>query len=290
MFETPQITRFAPSPTGRLHLGHAYSALVADHHARASGGRFLLRIEDIDQGRARPAYEQAIFDDLRWMGLEWPEPVMRQSGRMDAYAQALDALTTRGLLYPCFCTRKDIAAEIEASGHAPHGPDGPIYPGLCKHLSDEEVAQRIAASEAFAMRLHMDRALGAAVEELSFIECGKGPDVENGKVLAKPTIFGDVVLARKDVATSYHLAVVVDDAAQGITLVTRGADIFPSTHLHRLLQALLGLPTPAYLHHTLMTDEAGNRLAKRHDARALAALRESGLSGADVMRMLPAIP
>ncbi len=287
----PYTTRFAPSPTGRLHLGHAYAALVASDMATASGGTFLLRIEDIDGRRARPEFERGIFDDLKWLGLSWPGPIMRQSERMKAYGVAIAALRSRDLIYPCFCTRKDIAAEIGASGAAPHattmGPDGPIYPGICKTMSPGERRRRIAAGDAHALRLHMDRALNLINGPLVFQECAEGMNGESGTITATPEIFGDVVLARKEVATSYHLAVVVDDAAQGVTLVTRGRDIFPSTHLHRLLQALLDVPTPAYLHHQLICDENGKRLAKRNDALSLAALRESGKSPADIRRMLP---
>lgn len=284
----PNITRFAPSPTGHLHLGHAYAALVAWEYAQASGGTFLLRIEDIDGRRTKPEYERAIFTDLKWLGLSWPGPIVRQSERMKAYATALQNLRGKDLLYPCFCTRKDIAEEIGASGRAPHatslGPDGPMYPGICKGLSPQERRTRIAAGEPHALRLHMDRALKLAPGPLSFREFGQQ---EKRLVDATPEIFGDVVLARKEVATSYHLAVVVDDAAQGVTLVTRGRDIFPSTHLHRLLQALLDVPTPDYLHHELICDADGKRLAKRNDALSLAALREAGETPASIRAMLP---
>ena len=266
---TQIVTRFAPSPTGRLHLGHAYSALFGWQIARAGGGRFLLRIEDIDPGRCRPEFEAGILEDLDWLGLDWETPVMRQSERLDAYADALETLDSAGLLYPCFCTRKDIRREIVAAGHAPHGPDGPIYPGICRHISKAESDGRVASGVPYALRLRLDEALG-----------GAGPlrfqDRELGETAADPTPFGDVVLARKDVRTSYHLAVVVDDAMQGVTAVTRGVDLRPATHLHRLLQHLLGLPVPAYAHHRLLTDADGRRLAKRDRAQTIQALRESG--------------
>ncbi|MFP4005060.1 MAG: tRNA glutamyl-Q(34) synthetase GluQRS [Alphaproteobacteria bacterium] len=295
---TPPVTRFAPSPTGPLHLGHAFAALYA--HDAAAGGRFLLRIEDLDRGRSRAEYEQAIHDDLAWLGLTWEMPVMRQSERADAYRAALDRLEAAGLLYPCFCTRKEIQAEIAASAAAPHGPgavsgpnavsgpEGPVYPGTCRALSAGEREERIAAGAPFALRLDMGRALKACPGPLSFEERGAGPGGETGVITAAPEPFGDVVLARKDAAAAYHLACVVDDAEQGVTLVTRGEDLFAATHLHRLLQALLGLPVPAYAHHRLIRDETGRRLAKRDDARALATLREQGASAEDVRRMVGA--
>ncbi|MQX36555.1 tRNA glutamyl-Q(34) synthetase GluQRS [Roseospira navarrensis] len=271
-----RITRFAPSPTGLLHLGHAHSALFAARLAAAGpGGRFLVRIEDIDAGRCRPEYEAAILEDLAWLGLTWETPVRRQSGHMDHYAAALDRLRAAGLLYPCFCTRKDIQAEIAASPSAPHGPDGPLYPGTCRALDPADVADRLAAGAPHALRLDMAAALARVGGPLSWHDAAAGPQA------ARPALFGDVVLARKDIPTSYHLAVTLDDAAQGITLVTRGRDLFEATHVHRLLQALLTLPTPAYHHHGLLTDEAGRRLAKRDNARALRTLRESGVSPAE---------
>ncbi|MGE0748301.1 MAG: tRNA glutamyl-Q(34) synthetase GluQRS, partial [Rhodospirillales bacterium] len=227
------VTRFAPSPTGHLHLGHAYAAWFAQTHATA--GRFLLRIEDIDRDRCRPEYEAAIFDDLAWLGLDWAPPAMRQSARFDAYRAALDRLQAQGLLYPCFCTRRD----IEAAATAPHlvqaGPDGPLYPGTCRRLPAGDRADRMARGDAFALRLDMAAATRLA-GPLAWTDRGRGAQA------AQPAQFGDVVLARKDTPASYHLAVVVDDAAQGIDLVTRGEDLFAATHVHRLLQALLGLP------------------------------------------------
>lgn len=283
---TAPVTRFAPSPTGPLHLGHAFSALYAHDAARKGGGRFLLRIEDLDQGRSRPEYEQGIYDDLAWLGLSWETPVMRQSERTAAYEAALARLEAQGLLYPCFCTRKEIQAEIAASVAAPHGPEGPVYPGTCRTLSVGECEDRIAAGAPHALRLDMERALTIRALRLTFEERGAGPAGETGSVRAHPEHFGDVVLARKDAAAAYHLACVVDDAAQGVTLVTRGEDLFPATHLHRLLQMLLGLPAPAYSHHRLIRDESGRRLAKRDDARAVATLRAEGASAAEVRQRM----
>ncbi len=275
----PLITRFAPSPTGLLHLGHAYSALFAWRLAEASGGRFVLRIEDIDPGRCRPEFEAAIHEDLAWLGLAWEEPVMRQSARIDAYGAALGALDDRGLLYPCFCTRSDIADEIARSGAAPHaphhGPDGPVYPGICRNLDAVARSARIAAGDPYALRLEMAKAL-AQVGPLSWF------DRTRGEQTARPGAFGDVVLARKDVATSYHLAVTVDDAAQGITLVTRGEDLFAATHIHRLLQALLGLDVPEWHHTPLLANEKGVRLAKRDRAETLRTMREGGIAPGDI--------
>jgi glutamyl-Q tRNA(Asp) synthetase len=263
-----ETTRFAPSPTGFMHLGHAYSALFAAA-AAGPGGRFLLRIEDIDQGRCRPVYEAAIREDLAWLGLTWAEPVRRQSEHHADYARALGQLEDQGLLYPCFCTRREIAEEIRRAGQAPHGPDGPLYPGTCRSLSRGERAARIAAGEPHALRLDMASAVTRA-GELAWHDRGLG------RVTARPQDLGDPVLARKDAGTSYHLAVTLDDALQEITLVTRGEDLVPATHLHRLLQALLGLPVPEWQHHRLLTDEAGRRFAKRDQSLSIRALREAG--------------
>jgi glutamyl-Q tRNA(Asp) synthetase len=279
---TAPVTRFAPSPTGPLHLGHAFAALVAHDMACEADGRFLLRIEDLDQGRSRAEYEQAICDDLAWLGLTWEQPVIRQSERTNAYTAALARLKAQGLLYPCFCTRKEIEAEIAASAAAPHGPDGALYPGICRELSEADRREREAHGEPFALRLHMERALSIVTGPLAFEERGAGPGGEAGIITVYPQQFGDVVLARKDAAAAYHLACVVDDAAQGVTLVTRGEDLFPATHLHRLLQALLGLPAPSYAHHRLIRDETGRRLAKRDDARSLATLRADGVTPEEV--------
>ncbi len=273
------VTRFAPSPTGGLHLGHAYSALDAFEAARTAGGRFLLRIEDIDQGRCRPEFEQGIYDDLNWLGLTWEQPVRRQSDHFDDYKAALDHLSERGLVYPCFCTRKDIAAEIEAAGGAPQGPDGPVYPGTCRHLTESERSARIDAGVTYAMRLDMTAAV-ARTGRLMW------RDLNEGEIAARPERFGDVVLARKDSPTSYHLAVTYDDDLQGVSLVTRGVDLFDATDVHRLLQALLGLDTPDYRHHKLLTGADGKRLAKRDKAATLRDLRASGKSPEDVRALI----
>lgn len=283
MHQPPIVTRFAPSPTGLLHLGHAHSALFAWQAAKDGGGHFLLRIEDIDPGRCRPEFVQAIFEDLAWLGLQWELPVRVQSEHMPDYARALGELDGIGLLYPCFCTRKDIEAEIGAAGHAPHGPDGPVYPGLCRHLSAGQRAERIGQGIPYALRLDM----AAAARRVGKLEWH---DRQAGTQVARPELFGDVVLARKDTATSYHLAVTVDDALQGVSLVTRGADLFEATHVHRLLQALLGLPVPQWHHHRLLTDDAGRRYAKRDRALTLASLRQAGHSPDAVRRMAGVIP
>lgn len=259
----PVTTRFAPSPTGRLHQGHAFSAQIAHDFARSRGGRFLLRIEDIDAGRAREEHVAGIFEDLAWLGIGWDGPVVRQSARLPLYAAALARLGAIGLTYPCFCTR----AEIAASASAPHGPEGPRYPGTCRRLPQAVRARR--SGEPHAVRLDMAAAVARA-----------GPlawhDATAGVVVADPLPHGDVVLARKDAPTSYHLAVTVDDAAQGVTDIVRGVDLFAATHVHRLLQALLDLPTPRYHHHPLLTGPDGRRLAKRDGAQSLAELRASG--------------
>ncbi len=277
--EPPPVTRFAPSPSGYLHLGHAYAALFAWEAARAGGGQFVLRIEDIDTGRCRPEFEQGIYDDLRWLGLTWDGPVLRQSERMALYDQQLRRLEELGVLYHCFCTRQQIRAEIAHAGQAPHGPSEAIYPGVCRALPPAERLRRAAAREPFALRLDVERALALT-----------GPltwhDLRVGEVQAEPGLHGDVVLARKEVRTSYHLAVTVDDAAQGVSLVTRGEDLFLATHVHRLLQALLGLPTPRYYHHNLIADSTGLRLAKRNRAVTLRTLRHSGKQPDDVWRLI----
>jgi glutamyl-Q tRNA(Asp) synthetase len=283
----PPVTRFAPSPTGFLHLGHAHSALAGWRRARAAGGRFLLRLEDIDPGRCRPDYAAAIAEDLAWLGLDWDGEVRVQSAHLAEYRAALASLEARGLLYPCFCTRADIAREIAASAGAPHlapmGPEGPPYPGTCRRLTPAQRAARIAAGEAHALRLDMGRALALAPPELSFAEEGEG------RLRCDPGRFGDVVLARKDAPASYHLCVTHDDALQGVTLVTRGVDLKPATDLHRLIQALMDWPEPAYAHHPLLTDAAGRRLAKRDRAATLRDLRAAGHSPAEV-RALAGFP
>ncbi len=277
---TLHITRFAPSPTGQLHLGHAFSALLAAEVAAAVGGSFRLRIEDIDATRCRPEHEAGLRDDLAWLGLVWPEPVRRQSEHMADYAKALARLDSLGLVYPCFCTRADIAAEVAASPSAPHGPDGPLYPGTCRHLSPAEATARQARGAPFALRLHMEAALAQAGGDLVWT------DVFAGTVAAEPARFGDVVLARKETPTSYHLSVVHDDALEGVSLIIRGRDLFEATHVHRLLQALLGLPVPLYAHHDLLCGPDGRRLAKRDRAETLASLRAGGISPGDLRARL----
>lgn len=272
------VTRFAPSPTGYLHLGHAHGALFAEAMARRWGGRFLLRVEDIDRGRCRPEFETALFEDLGWLGLVWEEPVRRQSEHLEEYAHALSLLHGRGHLYPCFCTRKDILAEVERAGGAPHGPEGVLYPGLCRGLDLAERERRMDQGAEFALRLDVGRAL-AEVGDLSW------HDRDAGRIPADPAMFGDVVLARKEIPTSYHLAVTLDDHVQGVTLVTRGEDLFNATHVHRLLQALLGLRTPEYHHHRLLMGPDGRRLAKRDRSLTLRSLREQGCSPAEARRL-----
>ena len=264
------VTRFAPSPTGRLHLGHAMSAVLAHELARRAGGRFLLRIEDIDLARCREEHVAGMLADLEWLGLGWDDAEVRQSSRLHLYAAALDRLKVQALVYPCFCTR----AEIAASASAPHGPDGALYPGTCRRLREAEQARR-AAAEPHAWRLDVQK----AAAETGPLYWHDG-DTE---VHAEPQAFGDVVLARKDAPVSYHLAVTVDDAAQGVTDVVRGRDLYAATDLHRLLQALLALPTPTYHHHPLLADAEGRRLAKRHGAPTLAALREGGTDPAALL-------
>ena len=274
----PVVTRFAPSPTGLLHVGHAHAALFAEKAALAEGGRMIVRIEDIDAGRCRPEFEAAITEDLTWLGLAWEKPVRRQSEHMDDYAGALAGLDGHGLLYPCFCTRKEVAAEIARAGHAPHGPDGPLYPGTCRALDPATRNAKTAAGTPFALRLDTEKA--AAMAGALAWEDGAA-----GTVTAEPGLFGDVVLARKDTPASYHLAVTVDDHVQGVALVTRGKDLFAATHLHRLLQSLLKLDVPRYHHHPMLTNEAGQRLSKREGGLTIQALRGSGKSPADVRRL-----
>ena len=281
------VTRFAPSPTGLLHLGHALAALTA-FEAAQDGGRFLLRIEDIDTSRARPEFEQAIYEDLGWLGLSWEKPVRRQSKHFADYGRALARLDAMGVLYPCFCTRKEIADEIARAGLAPHlsnlGPEGPLYPGTCRALSPETQMARMP-NETYALRLDVGKAQAQA-GALTFEERGHGPSGETGRQEAQPELLGDVVLARKEMPASYHLAVVVDDALQGMTLITRGEDLFHATHIQRLLQALLGLPTPAYLHHRLVLDEDGKKFSKRNASVTLKHLRESGKSSDDIRKLV----
>ncbi|MGH7014759.1 MAG: tRNA glutamyl-Q(34) synthetase GluQRS [Stellaceae bacterium] len=275
------VTRFAPSPTGHLHLGHAYAALLAHGVARERGGRFLLRMEDIDRGRCRAEFAAAIADDLAWLGVAWDGGVRAQSEHLDDYRAALTRLDRLGLIYPCFCTRAAIKAELASSVAAPHDAP-PVYPGICRGLSEDERRARIAQGVSYALRLNV-AAAQARTGPLFWEDEIKGP------VEAAPTLHGDVVLARKDAPTSYHLAVTVDDALQGVTLVTRGEDIFAATDLHRLLQALLGYPTPRYRHHKLLIDAAGKRFAKRDRAVTLRGLRAIGKTP-DEVRTLTGYP
>jgi glutamyl-Q tRNA(Asp) synthetase len=283
--------RFAPSPNGYLHLGHAYSAVLNAQMARRAGGRFLLRIEDIDAARCRPEYEAAMFEDLHWLGLAWEEPVRRQSEHLSAYADALARLTARGLIYPSFESRTEIArlvAERERSAPWPRDPDGvPLYPGTARSLAPPERARRMAGSEPYALRLDMAAALDAARGVLiAWTDTGAGPYGETGLVAADPGEWGDVVLGRKDTPTSYHLSAVVDDALQGITHVVRGQDLFAATGLHRLLQILLELPEPIYHHHRLILDAEGRKLSKSTCATGLRELRAGGAAPADVLTMI----
>ena len=264
------VTRFAPSPTGYLHLGHVRSALEGWRAAREAGGRFLLRIEDIDHTRCRAESTEAIIEDLRWLGLDWDGPIRRQSEHFDDYRAALSKLDAMGLLYPCFCTRREIQAEIARAGGAPQGDMGAPYPGICRSLSAAEREARRQSAADYALRLDVGAAL-ARTGPLYWYE-------HETRIAADPAALGDVVLARKEVPTSYHLAVTVDDALQGVSLVTRGIDLFTATHIHRLLQALLDLPTPHYQHHPLLTDAAGRRLAKRDRAQTIRAMRAAGRS------------
>ncbi len=273
------VTRFAPSPTGYLHLGHVRSALEGWRAARLAGGRFLLRVEDIDHTRCRAEYEDAIVEDLAWLGLAWDGPVRRQSEHFVDYRNALSQLEAEGLLYACFCTRRETQAEIARAGGAPQGEMGAPYPGICRRLSAAERAERRRDMPDFAWRLDVAAAL-ARTGPLDFVEEGQG---EPRRVAIDPAPLGDVVLARKEMPTSYHLAVTIDDALQGVTLVTRGADLFAATHLHRLLQALLALPTPRYRHHPLLTDGSGRRLAKRDRALTIRAMRTAGTTADEVL-------
>lgn len=281
------VYRFAPSPNGYLHLGHAYSALLNADLARACGGRMLLRIEDIDVGRCRPEFEAAIYEDLGWLGIVWGRPVRRQSEHFDAYAQALARLRAMGLVYASFESRgavaRRVAALAAARGTAPRDPDGvPLYPGHAGELTADEQARRMAAGEPYGLRLDMAAALARA-GALSWEEAGAGPQGESGIIPADPAAWGDVLLARRDVPTSYHLSVVVDDALQGVTEVVRGHDLFWSTSVHRLLQALLDLPAPRYRHHGLILDADGRKLSKSTQATALRTLRAAGVGAEAIL-------
>jgi Glutamyl- and glutaminyl-tRNA synthetases len=271
------VTRFAPSPTGDLHLGHAYAAWFASTLAARSGGRFLVRIEDIDVGRCRDEFIARNLEDLAWLGLRWEEPVLRQSARMAQYRAALDRLDTLGVTYPCLCTRKQIQAEIAAAAGAPHAVAA-VYPGLCRGRARGETGAAIAAGAPYAIRLDAARALAVAGDLV-------WTDADRGSQPVDLAAEGDVVIARKEMPTSYHLAVVVDDAAQGVTHVTRGEDLFGATHVHRLLYALLGLDAPIWHHHALCRDASGRRLAKRSRDLAIGTLRARGLTPAEVLAM-----
>ncbi|MBL4906559.1 MAG: tRNA glutamyl-Q(34) synthetase GluQRS [Sneathiella sp.] len=275
------VTRFAPSPTGYLHIGHAYSASLAWKMARESDGHFILRMENIDPTRCRPEFEAGIYEDLAWLGLNWENPVRRQSDHMDDYAAILERLHSRDLLYPCFCSRAEIAAEIARSNSAPHRPEGPVYPGTCRNVSDAERDRNFNSGIPYALRLNMDKALTSVpLARLTFKEVNKGV------IQCDPAPFGDVVLARKEIPTSYHLAVTLDDALQGVNLVVRGQDLFTATHVQVLLHHLLDLPTPDYLHHGLVSDMKGRRLAKRDKDATLRSMREKGYSVKDVHKLI----
>jgi glutamyl-Q tRNA(Asp) synthetase len=285
----PPVFRFAPSPNGHLHLGHAFSALLNFGLAGQTGGRFLLRIEDIDTTRCRPEFETAIYEDLAWLGLAWEEPARRQSDHLAAYREALDHLAAQGLVYSSFESRAEIArlvAEREADGHWPRDPDGaPHYPGSARLLSAGERAELLESDTPYALRLDMAAACALA-GDLGWIELGEGPDGETGTVAARPQAWGDVILARKETPTSYHLSVVVDDALQGVSEVVRGQDLFWSTSVHRLLQRLLGLPQPVYRHHRLLLDDSGRKLSKSTAATGLRELRTGGQTPADIRRLV----
>lgn len=280
MLAVQPVFRFAPSPNGYLHLGHAYSALLNQKLAREAGGRLLLRIEDIDTTRCRPALIDAVFEDLGWLGIDFEQPVLRQSGATDRYRAAVEKLAGRGLVYPCFCSRKDI--QQAAGGSAGRDPDGaPLYPGTCRALSAATVAARIATGQAYALRLYNARARETLGDRPLF-----WLEREEGKVMADASLWGDAVIARKEIPTSYHLAVVLDDAMQGVSDVVRGRDLYLSTALHRLMQDLIGLPAPRYFHHGLITDADGQKLAKSRASTPLRQLRAQGVSAAEVRRSL----
>lgn len=277
------VTRFAPSPTGYLHLGHAFAAITA--REAADGGRFLLRIEDLDTSRCRDIFIEAIFEDLNWLGLSWGEPILRQSLRTHIYRGAIEEIERNGLIYPCFCTRAEVAAEIARSAEAPHGPDGPIYPGTCRGLSARERVARENSGAPLALRLDSEKA-AARIGDICFEEAAGVASPMYERVHVNPLLFGDVVLARKDAPASYHLAVVLDDAAQGVTLVTRGRDLLPSTHVQRVLHAILGLTAPKYAHHRLILATDGRKLSKREGAQSLRTLRAAGATPEEIVAML----
>ena len=285
----PPVFRFAPSPNGLLHLGHAYSALLNFDCARQGGGKFLLRVEGIDATRCRPEFEAAIYEDLAWLGIEWELPVRRQSEYLAVYRRMLDRLIAQGLIYPSFESRAEIArliAEREGEQPWPRDPDGvPLYPGMAKSLSAQQRSQLLHSGSAYALRLDVTAAC-ARVGRLTWIEQGQDPSSENGTEPARPEVWGDVILARKETPTSYHLAVTIDDAAQGVTNVVRGQDLFSSTSIHRLLQALLNLPQPVSRHHRLVLDAGGQKLSKSTRARSLRELRAGGATPDDVRRLV----
>ena len=286
----PPVFRFAPSPNGYLHLGHAYSALLNFDAARATGGRFLLRIEDIDATRCRSEFEAAIYQDLAWLGLSWETPVRRQSEHLAIYRDAVEELSTRDLVYPAFESRAEIAklvAQREAAGAWPRDPDGtPLYPGTAKSLASDQRRRLIESGAPYALRLDMAAARACAGDALGWIEHGGGPTGDTGQISARPERWGDVILARKETPTSYHLSVVIDDAVQGVTEVVRGQDMFHATSVHRLLQQLLGLPQPAYRHHRLLMDVTGQKLSKSTDATGLRELRAAGATPEDIRRLI----
>lgn len=279
----PVVTRFAPSPTGHLHLGHLYAAHIAHDYAKDHDGKFLLRFEDIDITRVRPNFYDEIEEDLHWLSLEWTGKPLRQTDRSSAYEDALEKLKSLDVVYPCFCTRKDIERELQSITRAPHGPEGPLYPGTCLKLSPAQISTRLSNGESPAWRFNASKA-SQLCGPLSFT------DQIFGKTTVDPDLLGDTILARKDIGTSYHIAVVVDDAYQEISHVTRGKDLLASTHLHRMLQTLLKLPTPSYLHHDLVADTEGNRLAKRHQSLSIRSLREEGYSPEQIWDMLKKAP
>jgi glutamyl-Q tRNA(Asp) synthetase len=285
----PSVFRFAPSPNGYLHLGHAYSALLNFDSARRAGGRFLLRIEDIDATRCRPEFETAIYEDLAWLGLSWETPVRRQSEHLAGSREAIEKLSAQGLVYPAFESRAEIAnlvAQREAAGAWPRDPDGtPLYPGTAKSLAPGARRRLTESAASYALRFDMAAACERA-GDLSWNEHGEGPDGESGEIAARPEKWGDVILARKETPTSYHLSVVIDDAVQGVTDVVRGQDLFHATSVHRLLQQLLGLPSPAYRHHRLLMNDSGQKLSKSTDATGLRELRAAGATPEDIRRLI----
>ena len=275
----PTRTRFAPSPTGELHLGHAFAAQYAMQFASSNNGECLLRFEDIDTTRVRENFYQQIVEDLAYLGLAYPKPHLCQTSRSAAYLSSIEMLKAKKLIYPCFCTRKQIERELAHITNAPHGPEGAHYPGTCRDISESEINERLSSGEIPALRLHSQRAK-EMFPDLTF------HDSIHGTVKVDHTLLGDVILSRKDIGTSYHVAVVVDDAYQNITDVTRGEDLLHSTHIHRILQAALDLPEPQSHHHKLIVDENGNRLAKRHDSLSLRALREQGMTAEEILQKI----